>query len=267
MSFLRKLYYFLKTLKKLNIVKTIIFNFKYLKVKDAVRLPIFLYGKVYIWNFSGSIVISSSIKTGMIKIGYKWFDLWPSSFLPTQIENYGVIKFFGPSIISGGANLSVENKDASIEIGEYVTIGGGSIVKSCSGITIGPGTCITGNCRIMDSNMHYIKNIESGIIMNNKKPIIIGKNCWINEGTIITKGSIVPNGCITSRNSMVNKDLRQFGENLYLVGAPAKIGKSRVQRIFTYKLQKQLNKMFEQNVEYIQMCPGLEIESGLYEGF
>ena len=265
---LRKVYHFLILLKRLNITKTLYFNFKVLPFRKAVKLPFFLYGKIYIGDLSGAIEIPDEFQTGMIRIGYKWFDLWPVSFLPTQIQVAGRLKFLGAAVISGGANINVQSKKGLLTIGKDVLIGGGSVCKCLEKIEIGNWTRVTGNCNIMDCNMHFVKNIDTGVVANYKAPIIIGENCWINYGTVISKGAVVPDYSISARNSYLSKDYSEYGTNLFLVGSPAKPTSSKVQRIFTIEKQQELAEYFEtHDVQSIQLEPGIEKETGTREGF
>lgn len=256
-------------LLRLNIHKTLYFNFKVLPFKQAIKLPFFLYGKVYIWNLNGKIEIDDDIRPGMIKVGFKWFDLWPSSFLPTQIQVKGKLVFKGAAVISGGANVSVQSEEGKMVIGKDVLIGGGSVCKCLQLIEIGNCTRISGNCIIMDCNMHFVKNIETGVVANYKGPISIGENCWINAGTIVTKGAVVPDYSISARNTYLSKDYSEYGCYLFLVGTPAKPLKSKVQRIFSVGKQKEIIDYFEthpnQNILYLNA--GVEIEDGRLEGF
>lgn len=265
---LRKVYHFIVLLKRLNIIKTLYFNFKVLPFSKAVKLPFFLYGKIYLGDLSGTIKIPDEIHIGMIRIGYKWFDLWPVSFLPTQIQVSGRLQFCGAAVISGGANINVQSKKGYLTIGKDVLIGGGSVCKCLERIVIGHWSRVTGNCNIMDCNMHFVKNIDTGIVANYKAPIIIGENCWINYGTVISKGAVVPDYSISARNSYLSKDYSAHGTNLFLVGSPAKPTPSKVQRIFTIEKQRKLAEYFEtHDVQCIQLEPGIEKETGTREGF
>lgn len=268
MKILGKFHYLFNLLKRLNITKTIYFNFKMLPFIKAIKMPFFLYGKVCLLDLPGDIQMPDEMYPGMIKIGYRWIDLWPTSFLPTQIQVKGRIVFNGAAIISGGVNLNVQSKEGILKLGDKIVIGGGSVVKCLKYIEIGDETRVVGNCIIMDCNMHFVKNIDTGVVANYKAPIVIGRSCWINAGTIVSKGAVIPDYCITSRNSFVSKDFSSQGSNLFLVGAPAKPTSSKVQRIFTIEKQQELADFFAtHNVETLQLEPGLEIETGHREGF
>lgn len=268
MSLLIRTIKFYRQLKKLNIIKTLMFNFKVLPFKQAIKLPFFLYGKVFLHNLSGEVSIDGDIRNGMIRIGYKWVDMWPASFLPSQLQVKGRLIFEGQAILSGGVNINVQSKEGTLTIGNQVIIGGGSVCKCLKSIWIGDWTRITGNCTIMDCNMHFVKNIDTGIVANYKAPIYIGESCWINAGSIVSKGAVIPDYSITARNAYLSKDYSENGTNLFLVGSPAKPTSSKVQRIFTVEKQRELKEYFEtHDTQTLQLEPGIEIEIGQREGF
>ena len=262
---LRKFRHFLLTLDRLNIVKTLYVNFHCLPFKQAIHLPIHLFGHVAIHSLRGKITINSNhVESGMILIGYRWLDLFPSSYLTTQLCVSGHLKFCGCCIISGGVGLFTQAKTATMQIGKNVCIGGGSLVKAMNDVVIGDYTRITGNCVVMDSNMHYVKNIDTGVI---KKPwgrIEIGRYCWVNSGSVVTKGTILPDYSVTARNAFLNKDYSENGTNLFLVGAPAKITSARVQRIFSRSKELELHHFFmveHPEAEEATLEPGIEQDS------
>lgn len=263
-----KFFFIIKELSRMNILKTLKVNFKMLPFKQAIKFPIILYGKVYLLDLSGKIVIDGPVKPRMIRIGFKWFDLWPASFLPTQLQVMGTLTFKGPAVVSGGVNLNVQSPDGRMLIGKEVLIGGGSVCKCLDSIEIGDWTRITGNCTIMDCNMHFVKNIDTGVVANYKGPIKIGESCWINAGSIVTKGAVVPDFSISARNAYLSKDYSEHGTNLFLVGSPAKPTSSKVQRIFSIEKQQEYQEYFKTyNTDVLRLEPGIELETGKREGF
>lgn len=245
---LRKIARSIRTILRMNILKTIYVNFYFLPIKQAIKFPIVVYGKLHIHDKIGKIEIQTNeLHFNMIKLGYRWLDLWPISYLPTQLSLLGTIIFRGPAIISGGVNLTLDSKNSIIDFGKYNVIGGGCMVKSLDIIEIGDYSRIAGGCIIMNGNMHYIKDIESGRIKKITGKIKIGQFCWINPNSIISKGAIIPNCSITARSSFLCKDYAEYGENLFLVGSPAKPSSKKIQRIFSTSKSKSLSKFFNDN--------------------
>lgn len=244
---LRRPYRLVRFLWRINIVATLWINFKMLPFQKAIKFPIHCFGKIKFHDLSGKIIIDSRVKTGMIKIGFRWLDLWPTSYLPTQVLFQGYVFFRGSCTISGGVYISSFKKESILDIGNDVTVGGGSMIKAMENISIGKKTRITGNCTVFDSNMHYVKDIERGIIGRNTGSIKIENNCWINAGSVLTKGAVIPAYSIVARNSFIGKDMSEFGKSCMFAGSPAKMIKKGVQRIFNYSVENDLNSYFRDN--------------------
>ena len=258
--YLRPIYRMCKILWKINLLKTCYVNFRKLPFLQAIHFPIYVYGPLKIDTLRGKIIIDHPIVSGMIIIGYD-IDATPYSGLKTRLTLHGSMTFKGYAVIGRGVTVISYGE---IEIGNCCTIGGGSLIKGMEKITIGDNTRITFSCIVFDSNIHFIKNIETGKVGRNTLPIVIGKNCWINSGAFISKGSVIPDYSIVGRNSIVNKDYSQCGANLYLAGAPAKVLSSNVQRIFSIVEERKLNDYFRLhlNENFIELETGLMDEPG-----
>lgn len=253
-KYLRPMYRFIMLILKISILKTLYVNFRKLPFKQAIKIPIFIYHGVKITSLRGEIRIESVVNSGMLKLGYN-IDGVPSSVNKNIFHLNGSLIINGYSIISKGTVINIQGE---LLLGNCIIIGSGCFVKSMIRIEIHNNTRITYNCTIFDCDMHYVKNIETGVIKNNRAPIIIGKNCWINSGTIVSKGTVLPDYSITARNSFLNRDYSQYGTNLFLVGSPAKPIDTKVQRIFSTIEELRLNKKFaEMGVEKIECSAGL----------
>ena len=246
-----------KTLIKCNWFKTIHINFKTQKFKNAFKFPIIVYGKLIIYSFEGDIVISHPISTGMIHIG-KDLDNNPVSLNPIKFTIDGILKFNGPALISGGSTITIWG--GMIEFGKNVAIGSGVQLKCVNEIIIGNYTRIISLCVVMDTNVPFIKNIETGKIKRSNAPVKIGDNCWINSSSIITKGTIIPDYCITAQNTLMNKDYsKSCNSHTFFAGSPAKPVSENIQRIFDYKEEKRLKYFFNknQNIDELIVTPGV----------
>ena len=78
-----------------NIIKTLYLNFKKLPFNQAIKLPIWIYGKITFRSLRGDIVIDSDrIYSGMIKIGKR--DYYVNTGIPQTILTLnGILKFNG----------------------------------------------------------------------------------------------------------------------------------------------------------------------------
>jgi acetyltransferase-like isoleucine patch superfamily enzyme len=229
---------------RINIPKTLYLNFKTQRLSIAFKLPIFAYGKVKVLSLHGEVFFKGDIHPGMMKIGYKYIDLFPASLLPTQLTVNGKLVVEGPIVIGGGVHLNIERRSSLLEIGSRTTIGGGSMIKSTNKVVIGQNVQITAECVIMDSEMHFTKNINTGIVKKNYGEIIIGEYCWINQRSIISKNTILPKNSISSRGAFLNKNYTSFGENLLISGSPALVKTHHYQRIYSSATESMLDQYF-----------------------
>lgn len=259
---LRFIFRGIKFLWRINIAKTLYLNFCGLPFRQAVRLPIHVYGKCVVHSLNGQIVINApTVSSGMIRIGYRWWDLFLESYLPTQLSINGSLIFHGPASVSGGVALFV-NDNAQLSLGSNCTIGGGSQIDCQLGIQLLDSVRITGNCLICDSDGGYIKDIESGRVESPYGRIVIGRNSWLNYGTIITKGVSLPDYSITARHAVIDKGQELLDNNRFYVGNPAKITPPHLQRIISRVKEIEYNNYFHEHADTDDLCllPGLEDE-------
>ncbi|GAB0481255.1 hypothetical protein KML24007_00010 [Alistipes indistinctus] len=190
MSFIKRtfrpIYHFFLLLRILNVHKTIYINLKYLPWGQALRFPIFVFGRLKIQRSdNGGIEIRHArICRGMIKIG-KNIDGHYSHNLPVELILSQKLIFQGYAWISGGT--MIETYRGTIDIGNFCVIGSGTMLKSESGIILGNLTRIAYCSTIMDTNVHFIKNTKTGKVNNSSAPISIGIGCWINAFSFISK--------------------------------------------------------------------------------
>ena len=242
---LRHIYHFFRLLWLVNWRATIRLNFRKLPFSTACKLPILVYGKLKIYDLSGRIIIRGPVCRGLVKVGRN-VDSHYSTCLPGQWTISHDLIFNGHIMISGG--VTIETYKGPLELGRCCVIGSGTMLKSQYGIIIGDFTRIAYGCVIMDTNMHFIKDIETGRIGRVTGPIVIGQRCWLNPGTVASKNAVVPDYTITGRNSLVNKDYsEQYTSHAFIAGAPAKPVSYHVQRIFSNQMEGDLRRYFEEN--------------------
>lgn len=116
-------------MKRLNIIhyivsipKTIYFNFKYLPIKQAIKLPIFVSNRVFLDKVRGKVVINSDIKTGMIKIGFNRPGLFDYKRQRSVWSVEGRIEFRGEAIIGSGSRICTDIPQGNIIFGKNFTI-------------------------------------------------------------------------------------------------------------------------------------------------
>ena len=230
--------------RRINIVKTIYYNFRLFPFHIAKKLPLYLHHGVKTYKM-GTICIEGDIKRRMISIG--GFDLKAQGV--TKIVNRGKIIFKGPVTLAGAT--IIENTGVIIFEGETLVAEGATFLVH-EKLTIGKYTRAGFHCLWTDTDYHYMINVQTGEVKPNKKEIIIGKCNWIASGTTVKKGTCTPDYTIVASNSLLCKDYRQDLPPYSIIGGtPAKMIASGYRRIFNMTAEKSLDKYFADNKEHL----------------
>lgn len=219
----------IRRLFRVSFWRTLFFNFYMLPLKQALKLPIILTRNVRFYNLSGKIVFSGNVKTGMVRFGFFGEDnmYWNSAKTLLQIE--GKLMLAHNIHFANGLIIRVE-KNASLRIDENVRISNQVKIICYNDITIKKNNRIAWECQMMDTTFHFIRNRETKEYNEIHGTIVIGENNWIGNRCTIMKGAVLPNHCIVTSGSLINKD---FSEHEYSVfaGTPAKLIKQGVYRV------------------------------------
>lgn len=205
----------------LSIPKSLIFNFKYLPFKYAIRLPIIVSHRVWLKKISGKITLSNH-KTGSVLIGFGDIGIFDQKKSRTIWEVSGHVIFNGKANIGHGSKISVSG---NLSIGKDFRISAESAIIASKSIYIGNNVLISWDSLIMDTDFHKIYD-SNGKQTNPSLPIYIGNNVWIGCRTFIPKGIKISEGTIISATSTVTKSLNT--KNSIIGGNPTQILKSDV---------------------------------------
>lgn len=249
--------------KGLNIYKTCYLNFKFLSFKQACKLPIYVYGKLQLGNCTGKIIISTSIKSGMIVFGANIAGFEASQGI-SLLDIGGTIRFEGSALFGRKCTISTQ-ETAVIVFGHCCRISNSVKIRSYKYIEFKPFVSITPECQVFDTNFHYMRNIETGEVLPLSRPVIIGKYCWIGNRTSIMKGTILPDYTIVSSNSLVTRDFSSIKSYSIIGGMPAKLLKENVARVYEWDLYDNLEKHFTKSNKTFHAYTGTKDESFFIE--
>jgi acetyltransferase-like isoleucine patch superfamily enzyme len=232
--------------KDVNWLKTIYINFKTQKFRDAIKLPILVYGRLKINSLSGTIKIEHKIEHGMIKLGLNT-DCFSASKGSALLNVSGILIFKGRFIAS--VDCTIESGGV-LSFGDLSTLGNGVKIRCWHKIEIGKSLRCGVESQIFDTNFHYSRNIYDGKIYPSVKEINIGDFCWIGNRTTIMMGTCLPDYSIVAGNSLLNKDYTGGNSICPLIaGMPGKIIKTGIARVFSFKEEDKLSKFFKNNPE------------------
>lgn len=233
----------------LNIWRTIYFNFRTLPFSQAIKLPVFIYGR-FRFVLNGNVEFRNCPLTcGMVKIG-KLSDCF------NQNEKTGFIQLASPNsrlIFYGKAKIGVNAKIRAVEGTVYFGIEAffGSnvrIIANGADIHIGDHSRITFETNIMNSGFHYVYNSSKGCYGNCNRDIWIGAYNWIGNRSSVSAGAITKDHTIVCSNSLVGKDFSTIeGDFPMLAGIPAKPIAYGMKRVFSPVTHMHIYNYFKSN--------------------
>lgn len=205
----------------------------------------------------------------MIKIGLNFDNLYADLGGGVCIIHSGEVIFKGCCCFSTKVSLIVYG--GCIEIGCYCVVGCGSTIQSRKRVVIGDSCRIAQFVVILDTNIHFMRNVETGKIYSRDRETKIGNYCWVGMRSRLMKGSIIPDYSTVAAGSLVNKDMT-IDTPLYptFAGTPAKVVGAGKVRIFNIRQESIISEYFEENPEdpYFQDQIGLVDEvRGNFEQF
>lgn len=95
-------------------------------------------------------------------------------------------------------------------------------IDAWESVTIKENTAIAFDVLICTSS-HEIGDSIKRVGISDRKPVVIGKGCWIGARSTILPGVTIGDGCVVAAGSVVNKDCKS---NTLYAGVPAKEMKS-----------------------------------------
>lgn len=235
---------FIFKLFKVNVIKTLLLNFKLFSLKEAIRLPIVVYGRYTVFHLlslqKGQIELRCPCKTGMIRlnrrIGYNIGNGLKGSLC---LDGKIVVK--GVCDIGQGCSISIR-KGAIMEISDKLSITGASKINVYESLKVGRNVVVSWNVQIHDTDFHYF--IKNGRIFSRNRKIKIGNNVWIGHDVTISKGAVIPSNCIVASNSLVNGKYDKSENGLLIAGIPAKVIRFNVRPINDYYKDAQIDTFF-----------------------
>lgn len=234
---------------KLNLIKTLIFNFKTMPLAVAIKLPVFLYGKVDFYFLKAEVFFENcEVKRGMIKMGsnIEYLSTVKGASLFVLYPNSRII-FEGPSRFSSDFLIRT-GKDAVLRIGEDTFFGSGMKLICIRDIAVGKATQFAFNCQILDSDFHYIHNLNTNEIAPREKAVHIGSYNWFGNSTTVGKGTVTETYTIVASNSLLNKNYKETYQSFdVLAGQPAKKVSSGFKRVFDLEKEEDLVAFFKNN--------------------
>lgn len=226
-----------------NLLETLFINFYFLPFKQAIRLPIWIYGNVRFIKLDGKIKIEASkVSTKMIIINRTNESPCNSNGNTEIILNTGTLLFKGKAQIGCGCRILVY-ENGEIIFGEDFKMNNQNTLSSCNKLQFENMVVLGHQNQIYDTDFHFLATKE-GYVHNSSKPVLLGAYTFVGNRVTITKGVILPSYTIVSANSLVNKALA-IESGTIIGGIPAKPLAKNLYRIRNIKVEASLYEYFK----------------------
>ncbi|MDX1973004.1 MAG: acyltransferase [Candidatus Sumerlaeia bacterium] len=187
-----------------------------------LKLPVKILWRAQREGYSLALLCFYTLLSGSLFRSVGWGTKFYGAVRFGSVENN--ITLGRRCMVGRGVFLSA-SPNATITIGDSVSLNTGCHVVASYGITIGENTRIGEYVSIRDQNHTFTDPTkpvhEQGFV---GKPIVIGRDVWIGRGVFVGAGVEIGDGCVIGANSVVTKSLPAYS---VAVGAPARVIRQR----------------------------------------
>jgi len=113
------------------------------------------------------------------------------------------------------------DEGCSIESSQFALTDDNNIV-----VKIGKDCMLSSNIAFRPRDGHTIYDIDTGVVLNRSRPIILGDHVWVGSDVQFLKGAEIPNNSIIGTRSVVSR--KHTEEHTVIAGIPASVVKRRV---------------------------------------
>lgn len=184
----------------ISLPATIWFNLKHFPLKQAVKLPVFLYWPTV--RGKGKYILPDKIKTGMIRLGFPMVSVFSQT--GSVLENNGMVIFKGSAIMGGGCGISVGSKGILTFGDKFANQTGGKIICYHK-VTFGYAVRLGWEGLVCDTDFHTMKSEDGLTHTKGYGKIEIGDEVWIGSFCRLFKNTTVPSRCTIASGTVIGK--------------------------------------------------------------
>lgn len=202
--------------------KTLYFNLKYFRLRDALKLPVLISHRVLLSEVKGELSICEPISLGMIRIGFGDVGIFDKRRSRSVWKVSGKVTFKGRTRRGHGSKICASGE---LIFGENFNLTAESQIICNKKIAFGDGCLISWDVLVMDTDFHKIKD-KNSLIINADEEVKIGDKVWVGCRSIILKGTHLGNNVVVAANSCVHGPVE--GDNQIVGGNPVRIYKNDI---------------------------------------
>ena len=211
---------------KASLIKTIYYNFKYLPLKQASKLPMIIFRGVSI-SGKGRIVLKdlNKMEQYSIYVGGRALQWMPSEKICHTVWKIDGVLQLGKSFYFGCGGAIEVGENGELRFEENFNSTGKCTIICRNNIQFKKDVLVSWNTLIMDSDQHTLLN-ENGIGINFDDSIVIGNHVWISCNVTILKKSYINDNCVVGCNSLIQKKYNE--KNVVIAGNQAIVCKEKI---------------------------------------
>lgn len=218
-----------------SLLFSIYFNFHYLPLRQAIKLPILLY-KPHLMSLKGKIIINcDNLKTGMIRLGFRMCGIYPNSGI-TWENIGGIVTFKGRCKIGNDSYLSFGSKTSVVFDDDFRNTAGLKLV-SAKGIKFGKSARLGWGTLIMDTNFHPLYDMKRNVYKKASGAIEIGDYNWFGTQCKIMHSVKTPERCIFGMNTVVTRNC-EMKSYCVMGGTPVRVLTENVMRDYNNDIEE-----------------------------
>lgn len=153
----------IKLLLQVSLLKTILVNIKSCGL-HFLHFPIIVFKNTVIKSYKGDIIFNCPVQLGVLQIGRECLGFQDHN-KKTIWNNCGKVILNGKCSLGKGCRIDVA-KCGVLTIGDKFNASGEMTIVCHKSITFGNGDLISWNTFFMDTDFHYIYNIQSGGVLS-----------------------------------------------------------------------------------------------------
>ena len=155
---------YLRWLARISLVvwglpKSILFNFRYLPPRQAIRLPVLVSHRMAIFNFGGRVTVRGPARTGSVLLGFGANGAFDFRRSRSVWQVAGEVRFDGPARLGNGFKLSVA-ESGRVTFGPGFVLSAESQIVCRESISFGRDCLISWDVLLLDSDFHPLIGAE-----------------------------------------------------------------------------------------------------------
>jgi acetyltransferase-like isoleucine patch superfamily enzyme len=201
------------------IPKTIYFNFKYFRFRDAIRFPVWVSHRVHLMRMGGTVAIDGPVEFGMVRFGFAENNLANPGHDRCTWDVLGNVIFKNGLVLALGTKIAMQKKEGRLTFGRNNMFNANNHIGCDLSITFGDYLRVGWENLILDTPYHDMK--ANGQLLNAPAPIVIGNHVWITTRCGIFQGTELADGSVVSYGSVLSRKYTQ--PNSMIMGYPGKV--------------------------------------------